>query len=168
MAELLGLGAVAEAQRLGEAGAAGRGADGAVQARRAQAVKETAIHAGVVEQPHGPGVAIGQDGFGAELGGDGLEARGDGVQRIIPGDALEAAFAFGADAALRIEQALGVILALQILRHFAAEKAAGDGVGRIAAQFRAAAVFHRDHERTAIGAIERTHGVTGFGHLRSV
>ena len=34
--------------------------------------------------------------FGAELGGDGFEARGDFVERFIPGDALEAAFAFGA------------------------------------------------------------------------
>ena len=39
--------------------------------------------------------------------GDGLEARGDGVERFVPGDALEAAFALGADAPLRIEQAVG-------------------------------------------------------------
>ena len=67
VAELLRLGAVAQAQRFGEPRLAGRRADGAVQARSAQAMKEAAIHALAVEQPHGAGVAVGQDGFGPEF-----------------------------------------------------------------------------------------------------
>ena len=78
------------------------------------------------------------------------------------------AFAFGTDAALGIEQALGMIFAFQILRHFAAEETSRHRVGGIAAQFGAAAVFHRDNQRTAVRAIQRTHGVANFGHLRSV
>ena len=46
--------------------------------------------------------------------------RGDGIQSFVPGDALEAAFALGADAPLGIQQARGRIFALQVLRHFAA------------------------------------------------
>ena len=45
VAELLGLGAVAHAQRLRQSRAAGRRADGAVEARRAQAVEEAPVHA---------------------------------------------------------------------------------------------------------------------------
>ncbi len=143
MAELFGLGAVADAEGLGHAGHAGGGADGAVEARGAEAMKEAAVHACAVEQAHGAGVAVGQDGLGAELGGDGAEAGGDGVEGFVPGDALEAAFAFGADAALGIEQAAGGVFALQVLRHFAAEEAAGDGMGGVAAEPGARARFRR-------------------------
>ncbi len=92
------------------------------------------------------------------------EAGGDGVEGFVPGDALEAAFALGADAALGIEQAVGGVFALQVLRHFAAEEAAGDGVGRVAAQFGAVAVFDGDQEGAGVRTIERAHGMADFGH----
>ena len=88
---------------------------------------------------------------------DALEAGGDGVQRLIPADALEAAFALGAHAALRIEQAPGGIFALQVLRHFAAEEAARDGMFGIAAQPGAAPVFHGDQNGAAVRTVQRAH-----------
>ncbi len=67
VAELFGLGAVADAEGLGHAGHAGGGADGAVQARGAEAMEEAAVHAFAIEQAHGSGVAVGEDGLGSEL-----------------------------------------------------------------------------------------------------
>ena len=157
--ELLGLGAIAEAERGVLRGPAGAGANGAVEARRAQAMEEAAVHAGAVEQAHGAGVAVGQNRLGAVLLRDGGQAARDGVERFIPGDAREAAFAFGAGALLRIEQAVGRIFALQILRDFAAQEPARDGMGGVAAQAGGAAVFHVDQQGAGVGAIERADGV---------
>ena len=98
--------------------------------------------------------------------GDGAQARGDGVERLVPGDALEAAFAFGADAPLGIEQAVGRVFALEVLRHFAAQKAARDGMVGIAAQPGGAVVFHGDQEGAAVRAVQRAHGMADFGHFQ--
>ena len=95
---------------------------------------------------------------------DGEQAVGDGIERFVPGDAFEAAFALGADAPLRIEQAIGVILALEIPGDFAAEKSARDRMRRVATQLRAASVIDINEQRAGVGAIERAHGVAGFGH----
>ena len=93
-----------------------------------------------------------------------LRRRGDGIERLVPGDALEAAFAFGAHAALRVEQAAGRVFALQVLRHLAAQKTARHGMRRVAAQLGAASVFDRDQQGTAVRAVERAHGVAGLSH----
>ena len=106
----------------------GGGTDGAVEPGRAQAVEEAAVHAGAVQQAHGAGVAVGQHRLRSELIGDRHEFSGDRVQRFVPGDAGEPAVAFCADALLRIEQTVRRILAVQVSGHFAAEKAASDGV----------------------------------------
>ena len=102
---------------------------------------------------------------GPNSAGHRAQACGDGVQRLVPGDALEAAFALGADAPLRIQQPVGVILALQVLRHFAAQKAARHRMLRIAAQLGGAAVFDVDQQGAAVRTIQRAHGVTDFGHF---
>ena len=54
VAELLRFDAVADAEGVGQAGDAGRGADGAVEPRGAEAMEEAAVHAGAVEQPMVP------------------------------------------------------------------------------------------------------------------
>src|SRR5512141_1077347 len=97
-------------------------------------MEEAAVHAGAVEQSHGAGVAVGENRLGSVLPRDGGEALGDSVERFVPGDACETAFAFGADALLRIEQALGRVFALQILRDFTAQESAGDGMAGVPAQ----------------------------------
>ena len=69
-----------------EAGGARARADRAVEEARAQRSEEAAVHAAVREQAHVPGVGVGQDRLRA-VGGDHLaEARGDGVEGLVPGD----------------------------------------------------------------------------------
>ena len=75
--------------------AAGFRTDGAVEAAGAEAVKEAAVHGAVAELADGAGVAVGKDGLGAVLIADLLEARGDGGEGFVPGDALEG-FVFAA------------------------------------------------------------------------
>ena len=67
VAELLRLGAIADAERLGHARHPGGRADRAVEPRRAQPVEEPARHAAEIEEAHRPGVAVGQDRLGTEL-----------------------------------------------------------------------------------------------------
>ena len=70
-------------------------------------MKEAAIHAAAVQESHGARVAVRQNRFGAVLVGDLSQPRGDGIQRFVPGNPLEFALAFRANALLRIEQPVG-------------------------------------------------------------
>ena len=88
--ELLGIGAELAAVDGEEGVATGGGADGAVELRGAEPVEEAAVHGAVAEHADGAGIGVGQDGFGAVLLCDGGEPLGDGVERLIPGDALKA------------------------------------------------------------------------------
>ncbi len=63
MAELFGFGSVLEPQRMHEARAAGGGTDGSIETRSAQAMEKAAVHAGAVQEAHGPCVAVRQDGL---------------------------------------------------------------------------------------------------------
>ena len=168
MAELLRLGSVTHSQRLGHSRGSGSRTDSAVEARGAQAVKEPAIHARTVQQPHGSGVAIGQDGLGSEFICDGAQTAGDGIQRFVPGDALEAPLALGPDAALRIEQASRRIFAFEVLRHFTAEKSAGHGMRGVAAELGGVAVVDGDQQGTAIRTVECADGTADFRHLKTI
>ncbi len=167
VAELFRLGAVAEAERLHETRAAGRRADGAVEPRCAQPMEETAIHAGAVQQVPWcrrsctagsiPGRV--QPEICASL-------RGDGIERFIPRDALEAAFALcarraSADRASRSWR----VLALQVSRHFAAQESARDRMIGIAAQVAAFAVVDIDEQRAAVRAIQRADGMANIRHV---
>ena len=109
-------------------------------------MEEAAVHARALQIAHGAAVAVGQDGFGAELSGDGFQSRGDFFERFFPGDAREAAFALWSDAALRIQQAVGRVFAFEIASDLAAEKAARDGMLGIATQAAAFAVLDVDQE----------------------
>src|SRR5271154_100716 len=134
MAELFGLGSILQAERGYQGGAAGGGADGPVQPRRAQAMEETAVHAGAVQHPHGTGVAVRENRFGTEFAGNSREPFGDRVESFVPGDAGEPAFAFCADTLLGIEQAVWRILAFEVFRDFTAEETTGYRMIGIAAQ----------------------------------
>ena len=145
----------------------GLGADGAVEAAGAQAVKETAVHG--AEAEHADGAGVGQDGLGAVQIADLLEARGNGVEGFIPGDALEglvlaAAFECTLGHALfsaqRVEDAVGRVDAVEVLGDFSAQKALGDGLRGVALDLDGAAGFvHRDENRTGIGAVVGADGV---------
>jgi antitoxin (DNA-binding transcriptional repressor) of toxin-antitoxin stability system len=152
--------------------------DGAVELRRAETVEEAAIHGAVVEDADGAGVGVGQDGFGAVVAGDGRKAGGDGVEGFIPGDALEG-FGFAAvgqrglgntgAAAHRIEEPVGRVDAVEVLRYFAAEKASGDGMRGVAAETGGAAGFvDGDEDPAGVGAVMRADSMDGPGHRNRV
>src|SRR5690349_3334242 len=82
--------------------------------------KKTAVHAGALQEAHRAAIAVRQNSFGSGFGGDGLEAPGDFIERIIPGDAREAALTFDAYAPQRVEEPLGRIFAFQVAGDFAA------------------------------------------------
>ena len=117
--------------------AAGFRADGAVELGCAEAVEEAAIHGAVAEDPDGACIGIGQDGFGSVVAGDGGQAGGHGVEGFVPGDALEGfgfvpvgerSFGDAGAAAHGVEEAVGRVDAVEVLRYLAAEEAAGDWV----------------------------------------
>src|SRR5205823_1231386 len=100
--KLLRLGTVLESESLDETLPAGRGADSTVQLRRAEAVEKAPVHSAPVEKAHRPGIAVRQDRLRGPLTRNLRQARGDGVERFLPRDALETALALGADATLRV------------------------------------------------------------------
>ncbi|MCY1221265.1 hypothetical protein D9M72_333130 [compost metagenome] len=163
-------GAVGVAQR----GGAGAGADGAVQPRRAQLVEEARGHALALHQPHGAGVAVRHDRLRIARG-DRLQAGGDGVQRLLPGDRRELAFALPADALHRRQQPVRVVGALGVARHLGAQHALRAGMVGIARYLDGTAVLDGDEQGTSVGAVMRTggaddagsHGVSGRGVLFS-
>ncbi len=154
----------------GEDGVAARGgADGAIELGGAEPMEEAAVHGAVAENADGAGVGVGQDGFGAMLVGDDGEPIGDCIQRLIPGDALEAlglapgrqrALGDAGAAAHGIEQPIGRVDAIEIASDLAAEESAGDGVVRVAGDLlRASVGIHTDQDGAGVRAIERAHCV---------
>ena len=128
-------------------------------------MEEAAINAGALEDAHGARVAIGQDRFRAGFGGGGLEARCYFVERVVPGDAGEAAFALRAGATERVKKAVGRVLVFEIAGYFGTEETLGNGVGWVATEATAAAgIVDVNQERAGVGAIESADGVDGSGH----
>ena len=149
-------------------------ADGAVELRGAETVEEAAIHGTVAELADGAGVGIRQDRFGAVLAGDGGEAGRDGVEGFVPGNALERlgftavwqrGFGHAGAAAHRVEQAVRRVNTVEVLRHFAAEEAARDGVIGVAAEFGGTSCFVDGDEHPAgVGAVMRADSMNSAGH----
>ena len=152
------------AQRARERLAAGCGANGAVEQAGAQGVKKAPIHRFALHQAHGAGVAVGQDGLRLARG-NGAQPRGDLIQRRAPRDRLEAPLALGAHAAQRRQDALGVVRALGVARHFGTQHAVGRRVRRVAAHAHGAAVVHRGDQAAGVGAVVRA-GADDLAHRR--
>jgi len=108
--------------------AAGRGADGAVEAGGSEFVEEAAVHSRAIEEAHGAGVGVRQDGLCTVFCGNGFQFGRDGVDGLGPGDATELAAAFGANAGERVEEAVWVVFAVEVFGDFAAEETLSDGV----------------------------------------
>ncbi len=147
------------------AGAGGKAGIGRVDADRgveagifldvAQPVDAVAHH-----QAHGAGILVRPHGFGAVAPLGLQKFFGHEVERVVPGDRGELARAFGADAAQRMQQPVGVMLALGIARHFRADHAGGVIVvlGAVHAAD-GALVDQLDFERAGRWAIVRTGGI---------
>jgi hypothetical protein len=97
-------------------------------------MEEAAIHARAVQQPHSARVAVRQNRPGAVFRSRRPQALRDRLQSFVPRDAREAAAALAPGAPLRVQQAVRVVFALRVLRHFAAQKVARNRVRGAAAQ----------------------------------
>ncbi len=119
------------AQRSSHGGVAGLGADPPVENRRAQPIEESPLTGGPMYDPHGARVAVRYDRLRPPAFDDRAPPRGDLVERVVPGHALEPRGAFGPDAPHGMHEPSRVRVPLQILVTLAAEPPAGDWMFRI-------------------------------------
>ena len=94
---------------------------------------------------------------------DGAEAPGDFVDRLVPGDALEAALAFLACAAQGMEQAVGGAGVIEKAVELHAQRAARVGVVAVALQLDGAAALDGDHPTAGVGAVHRAGAADAAG-----
>ena len=153
--------------------------DRPVQLRRAQPVKEAAVHGGIAKLADGARIAVRQDAFRPELCRDCLQLHGNRVQRLIPRDAFKGfglaslrqrAFRHTGFAAHGIEKPLGRVHAIQIPRHLAAQEAARDRMRRVALHLHCPACqFIDGHQHTAgIRTVMRADRVYRAGGHRQI
>ena len=81
------------------------------------------------------------------------EARRDLVQRLVPGDALEAALALPPHAPQRVEDAVGAVDAVQVLVDLRAEEALREAVVGVAADGHRPAVLDVDRHHAGVRAV---------------
>src|SRR5262245_55706623 len=122
-------------------------------------MEESPVHPRAVEQSHRAGIAVGKNRLTPAFASDRAEPLRDRIERFIPTDPLESAFAFHAYALLWIEQPLRRVLPLQILRDLSAQEPARYGMIGVAAQSRRPAAFDVHQNSARIGTIQRTSGV---------
>ena len=127
------------------AGRAGARADGAVEQARPERVEEAPVHAGVCRAcPCCRRRSTAGSTCGPCAAAIGLRtARADLVERLVPRDALEAAFALPAHAAHRVQQPLGAVHAIEVRFTFAHRKPCVNAVLGVAADRHGAAGFDR-------------------------
>ncbi len=143
--ELLDVGAHRGADRRDPSRLAGRRTDRPVEQRRAEAMKEAPIHRAVLQQAHRSGVRVRQDGLRTVgRGGDRAESCRDRPERLVPGDALEAAGPLRADAAHRMQHALVRVRAVEVAGDLGAERAGGRRMIGCTADLDRASAFHGD------------------------
>ncbi len=155
------LGAVGGGQRV----AAGAGADGAVESRRAEPVEEARGHALALHHAHRAGVAVGQDGL-RRARRDLAQAGGDVAQRLVPRHLHELAATLGPDALERPQHALGVLGALGVARDLGAQRAVGGRVVGVALQPDDLVALDGDAHRAGVGAVVRAGGLDGARGVR--
>src|SRR5205814_5857600 len=94
---------------------------------------------------------------------DALEPRRDFANRFAPRDTFEAALALLADAPLRIEHAVRVIDAFEVVGDLLTEEAAGERMVAVAAELDGSAGrgIDGDDHPAGVGAIVRADGLNG-------
>src|SRR5205085_4278172 len=155
--ELLEVGADRSADRRSVAFLAGGRTDRSVEKRRAQAVEEAPVHRRGLHEAHRSRVAVRQNRLRAVARRRDLpEALGDGIECVVPRNALETTAALRADSSQRMQQAFAGVGALEVTRDFRAQRSARGGVIGRTGDVDGAAVLDRDEERAGIWAIVRT------------
>src|SRR5262249_6718666 len=129
-------------------------------------MEESPIHAAALQQAHGPGIAIGKNGLWI-IFADFLQSCGGSVQRFVPGNPFESAFALPAGPLHRIKKAIIVVGPLFIMSYLYAKTSVCICVLRVTLDAHSsAAIVNFDKHRAGIGTIVRTNGSDGF-HMQS-
>ena len=122
-----------------------------------------------LHQPHGAGVAVGQDGLRISSGNH-LQAGGDVIQRLVPTHGFKLTAAFGADAFERRKNTFGVISTFGVFGNFGAEHAIGHGMCRIALYLDRTTIFHGGEQGAGVWTVMRADAAHDpgiqFGHAR--
>src|SRR3954468_17566306 len=124
-------------------------------------MEEAPVHRAVLDHAHGAGVAARQDGLWV-LRRQALQAGGDLVERLIPADAFEFSLALLPDPAHRVEQAIGRVSSLEVMRHLGAKRAVGERHRGVALDLCRDAVLHRHEHGAGVGTIVWTGNPDNF------
>ena len=153
-----GLHALGRSDAINIALKAGLRTNRALKLRSPHAVEKTCSHSLALQQAHCAGIGIGQHGFGPVGSNHGGQPLGNLGDRLSPAYRFIAAAAFGAYAAQGRRQTTGMIGALQVTVHLAAQSSLRDRVIGVAPDIHGAAGCALDgHLPTAsVGTIMRT------------
>ena len=130
-----------------------RATNRALQLARAQTIPETAVTHRHLHQSQRAAVAVRQNSRRPMLGDDGPPACPNFAQGFAPGDGLPFAAAFGANAAQRRLQPVGMVNVVEIRPYLGAQPALGDGMIGVGVKINGTAVFHLGNQAAGIGTI---------------
>ena len=140
----------------------GRRTDGPVEAGGPEAVEE-GVTAVSLDEPHGPGVGVGEDGLRAMAADDLPPAAGDGRDRLVPGNRAELPGPLGPGADEGGGEAAGGVDRPLVVEHLGAEEAAGVGVLAVAGHPDGLPVLDLHQQAAGVGAVVGADGALDFG-----
>ena len=141
-----------------------RGADGPVEPGCPQ-VMEEGVAGVALDEPHGPGVGIGENRLGAVAGDDLPPSTCDGGKRFVPCGCAKLSRPLRSGADERGGEAAGRMDCPFVVKHLRAEGAASVGVLRVAGHPERATVSHGHQQAAGVGAVIGADGTSDlFGH----
>src|ERR1043166_4353327 len=126
-----------------------------------------AEHEAAIELPLMRAVGVAEKGKGPRLGDDRFPSPGDLVERRVPADRREFAFAFRPDPAQRRLQTLGRMHEFGVAVDLGAGKPRREGLLRVALDAQYAAVFDLGQQRAHVRAVMRADDANRFHNPRS-
>ena len=166
-AEVFRIEADGPAERGAKRSLGGGSADRQPEAGGPESAEEPLAHRRALDEAHRAREVVGEDGLRAVPLDRAAQPGGDEVERLAPGDSLEAALAFGADAPEGVEEPLRGVEPVEVVVDLAAERAPRERVVARAAERNRAPVLDCDVPGAGVRAVERArsanhrrHGVT--------
>ena len=130
--DVFGIDSRAGPDRRGKAGVRDRAADVSIEIAAAHRPEQAPVDRRLLDQALHTRGAVRQDRFRAGLLDDRLPSRGDVGQRLVPGHAREATLPFRTDALQRVQHAVGMVHALEVVIDLRAQRPAREGMLGIA------------------------------------
>ncbi len=113
---------------------------------------------------HGPGIGIGQDGFGSESGNNLSVAVNNFRKGLVPGDSLEFSLSFRPGPFHGMEKPERRVDTLRIMPHFCTNGAPGERMLGISSYGKHTVILYSHKETAGVGAIVRTNGAFELNH----